>query len=673
MRSAYRLWLGGAFCAFASGASVDHALAICLPVGAAPPVVFHTCAGPLNVFVPLPSNDVVAHLGSDVGPLFDLGAGIDLLTMSFETNAFGNTINGGDGLDGLILLGGVVQNVRVEGFESANVTLFSTLDLAEGDHAMDLTIVDPTSVLKVVRGQTAIGSNLAVGPIPLPSTLLMFGMLDMRDGAADDSLAVDIFTPSYAELGVDVDLAGETADVVEVSTLTLPIGDTEVLETFATQPAFNQVVGGPVALVTVVGIENPIPGLPPIVGPEDAPAPLTAATNPFSVDHHGNYVFATDPSNPERFYYLEPGSRGGLYMSWLPNPSAAAEDLIAAAGATLHGLASVSGVIGEERADATPAGPAEMGSTGDGGAGAWVKFGLTRSAKGGFAYDPLRKDNRSIFRIADATGDARAWNAFFLGGVEQRIAEGGAGTHGFRGAGSASGLTFGLYGGYLRSDVSIDNPLQSVGFGGPAVANSDYFIGGPYLRGEAGPLYVSGVASGFVGRTRLDTMNTTFADSARFASHGVLTEGNAGLKLPVADGISMDLRGTIAWGRLDARDHTTDIGFIVTDTRSETLRAGASIGFDYARETAAGSRIKAGVRAGFLRDIRDSSVTTVNQIVFTGEHLRQTMLTVSGSLEYQRFDGITIRASAGFVGDPRRNRVRDESISGKVSLTVPLN
>lgn len=677
----------------------ENAEAVCTSPAPIPPPspiqTFTACAGPGNSFDPLPTNDGVTLAIGDLGDPdtgFDLGGGADFMLMSGSVAGNGATLSGGSSFDALFLTAADASDLILSNWEFGAATVGSELSLSAGTHVTQFLIVDATSDLVIKQGTTAINGTISAGGFTSPSVVTHFGTLDMADGAPDDRLVIGVFTQDTVDFKMDFSLADETSDTVSVSLVTAPTGTNEIEHTFTTLPVFNQVVGGPIGIVTVDGQENPLNDLsgivsdtlstlaglpdflsdvelpdfdlpvdlPDLVEPETRPDPLTPATDPFDVVQHDDYIFDNDPSDEERFFFLEPGSADGVYLSWMPNPSLPAEDLISLMGGTLKGLQGVNDRIGQSFFDEGPR--VEVGAD----LYLWARVSAIHNRKQGFGFDPVRKADNALSRTSALTGNVTGETSYFIGGVERDFFLNGTL------AGEGPEFTLGVHGGYVNSNYDADNPLADVGLGGSSNARSNTALGGAYARGQAGWFYAGSTVSGFLGETGTYMANTTFEDQAEFQTKGFAAQGALGMRIPLHSMVSFDMRGLLSYGRLDAQNHVTDIGFDVQNTFSEYYRGGGSIGLLAAHVDDGGNRFQGFLRLGLEEELIDIADTTVNTVEFDGRHPEDTLLTATLGLEYETVGGGKLRFAADYARDPSKAFDDEGSFGAQFGFVIPL-
>lgn len=369
------------------------------------------------------------------------------------------------------------------------------------------------------------------------------GTINLQLGSAPtDTLTVLNFTPAGGAINInfnadaalgqgDAGTSG-TADTIIVTGTAAPVG---------TSPVNIAAVGGrngagePVALTGSVAVVYTGVTL-------AAPKPgdrLVASAN---------YVFGTgNPSTGARAFALVGDGRGGAFLQWVPNITAA----------SMGGFAG--GNIATAKGSAF--GFARGGMTGALGAGA----SLADQSAFGAAGQCLASGRKFTF-----------WGQMQAG--QQNYAGGGSG----RDFGGAIGWEGKL--GDAGAGECADSAIGMFGYGGTAktrfaggTGNSEGYGVGAYLRtAQASGFYAN--LLGAAGKIDSDLVNSVFRTTASSNALGLLADLTAGVVKPLGGSSKIDLRASASYLATNTGRFADSLGFVVSDVDSKMLTFAGSAG-----------------------------------------------------------------------------------------------
>jgi hypothetical protein len=424
------------------------------------------------------------------------------------------------------------------------------------------------------------------------------GLVNMAyNSAATDNLTVLNMSPkagsaytfnfdangaNNSALGFDNSSNGKgTADTIVVTGAVTPAGAATVNLVVAGKPAS---LTGSVALIyTGVNLVAPTAG-----------ATIVSSTN---------YIFgAGKPAGGATAYFLVDDGKGGVYLQWAPNASAAS-------------LAGFSGVIGGAGTPATSGSSiaaASAGSTGVGGVG----FG--GGPTGGGVIGRIGDMAASSVSVSDSgvqvgNGERTTYCQ------QKRYVQAWAQVEGEKStfSGGRAGQSESISGG-----VEVDAGQQAglgcnrlgfgfFGFAGGSRAawetgssNSETNGVGAYVRATSAAGFYA-TALGAVNWNEAKLANAVIGSTAEKSSHGVTAAGSVGYLAKLGASMALDTRGFASYSRDRNNGFTDSVGITVTETRDNVLTYGASIGLHQNFNPS----LQGFVRVGIKKSDLDSAIT----------------------------------------------------------------
>jgi hypothetical protein len=528
----------------------------------------------------------IQNIGDAVGAASN--PGLQAVWLGSGTNVVNN--NAGGQIIGGFTTGGIASTLN------NNAAAVWTPSLANSFGAVNDT-VNNAGLINVRAGTTTFAglenlNNVAGGKINMA-----------YNAAATDNLVTQNFSPKAGSaINVNFDAAGTnnaalgfdsangkgTADTIVVTGVATPQAKSTV-NLVATGGAPTSLTGSVALVYTGVNLVAPTPGA--------------------TITQSANYAFGTgDPSNGKTVYYLVDDGKGGVYMQWAPNLSAASlggfggaigGGAQSAPGSAIGSVAGGSAGLGGVGLGGGPAGGGVAGRIGDMAASnatpsnSSVKVGSTKDGyEGGDVVSQCHQG-----RYAQAWGQVEGERTRYTGGFSGRSESlsGGAEVDIGRLAGlGCSKLAVGVFG-FTASGSSNWASGSS---------NSDNSGFGGYLRASTS-LGLYATAMGASNWSDAKLANLIYGSTATKDARGITASGAVGYLLSFGQGTALDFRGFASNAHNKSGPFTDSVGITVSETKDGILTYGVSLGVHQAIT----SNLQAFVRAGLKKSELDSSVT----------------------------------------------------------------
>jgi hypothetical protein len=369
---------------------------------------------------------------------------------------------------------------------------------------------------------------------------------------------------------------------------------------------------------------------------------LVAPTAGATIKSSANYTFgAGNPSGGATAYYLVDDGKGGLYLQWAPNTSAAALSGFGGAVGGGSGSSSASAAAGSALASAS-AGSTGLGGVGIGGGptggGALGQIGDMAASSVSATDSSVQVGNgeRSTFcrqkQTIQAWGQVEGERSTFSGGRAGQTESLAGGLE--VDAGQQAGLGCNRLGFGVFSFAGGSRSAWDTGS-----SNSENTGLGTYLRAtSAAGFYATALGAFSWNEAKLS--NAVYASSANKSSHGVMAAGAVGYLAKLGASVALDTRGFATYSKDRGNGFTDTAGITVSETRDNVTTYGISLGLHQAFN----QNLQGFVRAGIKKSELDSMVSAYGNAA-TGT-ISGVATSLEAGLNGNLRNGVTLGASA---------------------------